>query len=440
MRRYLIIGTGPAGLAAAEAIREHDFEGEITLIGDEPYGYYSRPGLAYDLTGELTEEGLYPLTKQDFINLNLRILHAKVTQIIPQSHQVILASGRRVAYDRLLIATGAEAARIQIPGSELPGVVKLDNLADAQQILKVARKARSAVVIGGGITALEIVEGLRNRRVKVHYFLRGDRYWGNVLDETESRIVENRLSEEGINIHYHTELDSIIEKRDRVAGVITKNGDQIKCQMLAVAIGIHPRKQLGKMIGLQTDRGILVNQYLETSIPDIFAAGDVAQALDPISGKYVIDSLWGPAREQGGIAGFNMAGITRSYIKAIPFNVTRLAGLTTTIIGTVGRGVDDEDLLGIARGDSETWRRLPDAIAAQSNFDVNRLRILVGQNTMLGAIVMGDQTLSQPLHRFVSNQVDISPIKDDLLNANGNLSDILINFWSNWSGQNAANQ
>lgn len=439
MRRYLIIGTGPAGLAAAESIREHDLEGEITLVGDEPYGYYSRPGLAYYLTGELPEQGLYPFMKQDFRNLNLRILHAKVTQIIPQSNQVMLATGRYITYDRLLIATGAEAARIQNPGSDLAGVVKLDNLSDAQQILKLARKARSAVVVGGGITALEIVEGLRSRRVKVHYFLRGDRYWGNVLDETESRIVEHRLSEEGVKIHYHTELDSIIEKRGRVAGVLTKNGERIKCQMLAIAIGVRPRKKLAKNIGLKVDRGIQVNEHLETSLTDIFAAGDVAQVYDPITQKFVIDSLWGPAREQGSVAGSNMVGVIRSYFKPVPFNVTRLAGLTTTIIGTVGRGVD-EDLLGIARGDSETWRQLPDAIAAQSDFEVNRLRILVGKNALLGALVMGDQTLSQPLNKLISHRANILPIRDLLLNVNGNLSEILINFWSEWSEQNAANQ
>ena len=160
--------------------------------------------------------------------------------------------------------------------------------------------------------------------------MRGDRYWGNVLDETESRIVEHRLSEEGVKIHDHNESASIIEKRGRVSGVITKNGEQIKCQMLAVAIGIRPRIQLGEMIGLQTDRGILVNQHLESTIPDIFVAGDAAQAYDPISGKYVIDSLRGPAREQGSIAGSNMAGSTRSYLKAIPFYVTR-------------RGLDHDD-------------------------------------------------------------------------------------------------
>lgn len=439
MRRYLIIGTGPAGLAAAEEIRAHDLQGEIILIGEEPHGYYSRPGLAYYLTGELPEQGLFPFSKQDFKKINLHILHAKVTQIFPQSNQVELANSRRLSYDRLLIATGAEAARSQIPGCDLTGIVKLDNIADAQNILKLSRKTRSAVVIGGGITALEIVEGLRAQRVKVHYFLRGDRYWGNVLDETESRIIEHRLREEGVKIHFHSEIASVLEKRGRIAGVITKGGEKIKCQMLAIAIGIRPRKKLGEDFGLQTDRGILVNEYLQTNFPNIYAAGDVAQAFDPITKKHAIDSLWGPAREQGRVAGVNMAGITRSYLKSVPFNVTRLAGLTTTIIGTVGKGLD-EDLLGIARGDSETWRQLPDAIAAQSDFDVNRLRILVGEKAILGALVMGDQTLSQPLQKLVSNQTDISSIRDALLNANGDLSDILINFWSEWSEQNAANQ
>ncbi len=286
---------------------------------------------------------------------------------------------------------------------------------------------------------MEIVEGLRSRKVKVHYLLRGDRYWGNVLDETESRIIEHRLREEGVKIHFHSEIGSIIGKRGRVVGVITKDGEKIKCQMLAIAIGIRPRKELGEAIGLQTDRGILVDEYLQTNLHHIFAAGDVAQAFDPITGKYVIDSLWGPAREQGCVAGSNMAGVRRSYLKSAPFNVTRLAGLTTTIIGTVGKGLD-EDLLGIARGDSETWRQLPDAITAQSDFDVNRLRIMVGEKVILGALVMGDQTLSQPLQKLISQQANISGIRDSLLNTNGNFSEILISFWSEWSEQHAANQ
>jgi NADPH-dependent 2,4-dienoyl-CoA reductase/sulfur reductase-like enzyme len=439
MRSHIIVGTGPAGIAAAQAIREQDAGANITLIGDEPHGYYSRPGLAYYLTGEVPEKGLYPLSKDDFRQLKVRMVRARVSGINWREHQIENQAGTKLRYDRLLIAVGAKAARSDVPGGNLEGVVVLDTLDDARAILKLARKTRSAVVVGGGITALEIVEGLRARGVKVHYFLRGDRYWSNVLDETESRIVETRLVEDGVQVHKHTELGKILGSRGRVVGVVTKNGAHIKCKMVAIAIGIRPRTELALNAGLRADRGILVDEYLRTSVPDIFAAGDVAQVYDPYSGKSIVDSLWGPARQQGAAAGLNMAGVTTPYIKAVPFNVTRLAGLTTTIVGTVGRGID-EDLVGIARGDSETWRQLPEAITAQSDFDINRLRILIGQQRMIGAIVMGDQTLSQPLYSLISQRADITPIKDQLLDLRSKLGDLIANFWCEWSAAHAAKQ
>jgi hypothetical protein len=131
---------------------------------------------------------------------------------------------------------------------------------------------------------------------------------------------------------------------------------------------------------------------------------------------------------QGRTAGLNMAGLQTTYQNEIPFNITRLACLTTTIIGTVGRG-DDDDLESIARGDSEIWRQLPDAIAAESYFEVNRLRILVGKKTIVGAIVMGDQTLSKPLQHLVSAQVDITPIRDQLLAPNAKVGEIVTQYW-----------
>jgi NADPH-dependent 2,4-dienoyl-CoA reductase/sulfur reductase-like enzyme len=435
MRNYVIIGTGPAGIAAAQAIRGRDPSASITLIGDETSGYYSRPGLAYYLTGEIPEKSLFPFAKGDFQKLKLRLVHGRVRTIHPQEHQVEIDSGKRVGYDRLLIAAGAYAARMQVSGSDLEGVVVLDTLSDARSILKLSRRARSAVVVGGGITALEIVEGLVSRGVRTHYFLRGDRYWSNVLDETESRIVEHRLKEEGVKIHYRTELAEILGKRGRVAGVITKGGKQVKSKLVAVAIGIRPRVGLASTAGINIDRGILVDEYLRTNVEDIFAAGDVAQVYDPLTGKSVVDSLWGPAREQGHAAGLNMTGDATPYLKDVPFNVTRLAGLTTTIIGTVGRGLDD-DLIGIARGDSETWRQLPDAIAAQSDFDVNRLRIMVGKQHLIGAIVMGDQTLSQPLHHLITKRADITPIRNNLLNPQIKLGELITDFWCQWSTQN----
>lgn len=433
MRRYLIVGTGAAGIAAVEAIRTRDLHGKIQLISDETDGYYSRPGLAYYLTGELTERQLYPFSEQDFQRLKVERLQARAVRIHPLNHQVALQDGTYLSYDCLLIATGAQAATAQAPGMDAEGVVKLDNIADARRITRLARKARSAVVIGGGITALELVEGFVSKGLKTHYFLRGDRYWGNVLDEKESRIIEHRLKEEGVQIHYHTQLGEILHNRGRVNGVCTQDSRLIKCDLVAIAIGTLPRNELAEASGIKTERGILVDQYLQTSAPDVYAAGDVAQVFDPFSGKSVLDSLWGPARDQGRVAGLNMATAENdrktSYEKLVPFNVTRLAGLTTTIIGAVGQG-HDEDLLGIARGDSETWRQLPDAIAAQADFDINRLRILVGERALLGAILIGDQTLSRPLQHLVANRTDISPIRDRLLQPQAPVADLVADFWS----------
>lgn len=425
----MIIGSGAAGIAAVESIRSSEAAAEIALLSEERCGYYSRPGLAYYLTGELNEIQLFPFSAQDFKVLGVHPRQARVVRILPDQHLVELQDGGHLDYDRLLIAAGATAARVNVPGAKLDGVVKLDNLNDARKILSKARKRRAAVVVGGGITALEIVEGLVAKGVKTHYFLRRDRYWHNVLDETESRIVEERLKEHGVRIHYNTELLEILPNKNQVAGVRTKDGRVIRCSLVAIAIGIRPRIKIAQESGLRVERGIMVDEYLQTSAADIFAAGDVAQVYDPFTGLSVLDSLWGPARQQGAIAGRNMTGASEAYSKPVAFNVTRLAGLTTTIIGTVGKGRDD-DLIGIARGDSETWRQLPDAIAAQQDFEVNRLRLMLGEKAILGAIVMGDQTLSKPVHSLVAEKIDITAIRAKLLELDAPVADLIAEFWA----------
>lgn len=426
---FVIIGSGVAGIAAIEAIRSVDSASGITLIGDDPYGFYSRPGLAYYLTGELHDKALFPRTADDFRQLDFRYVKGRVTKILRAEHALELEDQSHIAYDRLLMAVGAQAIPLEVPGANLEGVLKLDHMSDAKLMLKHARRGKTAVVVGGGITALELTEGLRSRGMKVHYLLRGDRYWSNVLDEYESKIIEHRLQEEGVILHHHAEIIEVTGGNGKVQGVRLLNGQLLRCDLVAYAIGIRPRVVLAKQAGLAIDRGILVNEYLQTNDPDIFAAGDVAQAYDPLSGRSILDSLWTPARQQGYAAGLNMTGRKTAYIKAPPFNVTRLAGLTTTIIGTVGRGRDD-DLVGIARGDSETWRQLPDSIVAQTGFNVNRLRLLVGEKTLLGAIVMGDQKLSFPLQKIISENMNISPIREKLLMPNAKIGDVIAEFWA----------
>jgi NAD(P)H-nitrite reductase large subunit len=416
-----------AGFAAVEAIRTVDQAGEIIMVSDDPHGYYSRPGLAYYLTGEVHDKTLYPRTEEDYKKLKFSFHKGRVTRIVRSEHALEIDGKSRLPYDKLLIAVGARARLLDVPGSKLEGVVKLDHLDDAKHILNLAKSSRTAVVVGGGITAIELTEGLLTRGVKVHYLLRGDRYWSNVLDQRESKTVEGRLQAEGVELHHHAVLREIIGKKDRVSGIRLEGGQTIKCDMVAYAIGIHPCMELVQGTDLKVDRGILVDEHLQTNDPDIFAAGDVAQ---------VLDSLWNPARDQGQVAGMNMAGRKMAYLKSPPFNVTRLVGLTTTIIGTVGHG-QDKDVVGIARGDSETWRDLPDAIEAQSGFDVNHMRLLIGEKTLIGAVLMGDQKLSWPLQKMIAGGADISSIREKLMVPEAPIADLIADFWVTWRKQAA---
>ncbi len=323
----------------------------ITLIGDDPHGYYSRPGLAYYLTGEVNEKQLFPFNADDLRKLQVRSVRGLVSRIFPESHRIDLQDGSSIDYGALLLATGALATPLDVPGAQLSGVVKLDDLADARRILKLARRGQTAVVVGGGITALEIAEGLMSRGVKVQYLLRANRYWSSVLDEGESELVEKRLRAEGTTIQHHAELAEI-QGRGHVQAIRLTDGRVLRCDLLAYAIGVAPRLQLARQAGLAVDRGILADQYMRTNVADIYAAGDVAQVYDPRSGHSLLDSLWGTARDQGRVAGMNMAGKRTAYVKTVASNITRLVGLATTIIGAVGKG-RDADVIGMARGDSE---------------------------------------------------------------------------------------
>ena len=240
-RSYVIVGSGIAGLAAAERLRHDDPAGTIMMISEEPHGFYSRPGLAYLLRGDIPERQLAIRTPADLEALRLHRITARVEQLLPESHELILADGRRQPYERLLLAPGALAVAPTFPGGDLDGVVKLDSLNDARNILKRARRRRAAVVVGGGITALELAEGLNARGMKVHYFLRGARYWSDVLDETESEIVLKRLRHEGIEVHLQTQIQQATGERGSLRAVLTQDGKTIPCELLAVAIGVKPR-------------------------------------------------------------------------------------------------------------------------------------------------------------------------------------------------------
>jgi NAD(P)H-nitrite reductase large subunit len=428
MTRYVIIGNGISGFTATQMLRSLEPVADITLVSDDPHGFYSRPGLAYYLTGEIPEKQLFPFLKKGKQNLAAQPVIGHVSRLDPQSHSIEIDPSETLSYDRLLIATGASSIPLNVPGGDLRGVVKLDDLEDTRKILSQIHHAKTAVVVGGGVVAIELVEGLVAQDIKVHYLLRGDWFWSNVLTEAEARMVERYLIHDGVTLHHHTEIGEILGKKGKVIGVGTTSGDVIRCDMMAVGIGVKACKELAQAAGLKTDRGILANEYLQTSDPDIFAAGDVAQIFDPSSGHSSIDNLWYPGRKQGRVAAINMTGQHQIYQRTVATNVLRLAGVMTTIIGAIGSGRDDSQILTM-RGSSETWQQLPNTIATESGTDVSQLRLMVGEHTLLGALVMGDQKLSRPLRELINNQVDINPIRDQLLNSSAELGRFVMDYW-----------
>jgi NAD(P)H-nitrite reductase large subunit len=433
MTHHVIVGTGIAGYTAAETLRTLDPAAEITLVSDDPYGFYSRPGLAYYLTGEIPEKQLFLFSKKGKLNLEVEHVKGLVTRIDPSAHTINLNTSGLIAYDRLLLATGASGVPLDVPGATLQGLVKLDDLEDTRKILSMVRGTKTAVVVGGGVVGIELVEGLVARGVKVHYLLRGDWFWSNVLGENESGMIERPLAHDEVTLHHQTEIVEILGKRGKVTGVRTSTGKVLPCDMVAVGIGVKARMDLAQAAGLKTDRGILVNDYLETSAADIYAAGDVAQIFDPNSGRYSIDNLWYPGRKQGRIAAFNMTGQKESYRRTVATNVLLLAGVMTTIIGAIGSGRDEGQVY-TTRGSSETWQQLPNTIASESGTDVSHMRLVIGEQKLLGALIMGDQKISRPLRDLINSQVDISPIRNQLMQPSARMGQSVIDFWLKTKG------
>ena len=414
-RRYVIVGNGPAGVTAAEAIRRDDANADIRIVGGENHPFYSRPGLAYLLTGSIPESSLFSRPDADYRRLGVFRSVGVAHRIEREAHRLVLTDGKMYPYDRLLLAVGARAVRPPTPGMELEGVTTFDSLDDTRALIRMTRSAKRACVVGGGITALELAEGLAARGVETHYLMRGDRYWGSVLDAHESTLVEERLAEDGIRLHREVEVNRVIGHKGKVVAVETNTAEQVACDLLAVAIGTQPRIELAQAAGLETGRGIWTDTAFQTSDPDIFAAGDVAEVLDPKTGKRGLEALWSVAMEHGRIAGANLAGSQQHYRRPAPFNVTKIGGVTTTLIGAVGTGRGEADLLTLSRGDSQSWREQLDAFAVVADSGANHMRLVLGEDRIVGAVVMGDQAFSRPLQHLIRERVDIRWVRDRLI-------------------------
>ena len=445
MTRYVIIGNGAAGATAAQTIRQHDSVGEITILTAEPYPMYSRPGLAYLLINEVTSQQIMARTLDWYEEWGINLLLGKAVQLDVAVQRVLLEDGRSLPYDRLLIATGARATPPPYPGADLDGVVYLDTLDGTEELIKKSRRARRAVVVGGGITALELSEGLAHRNVETHYFLRRDRLWGRVFNDDEAALLEKKMKAHHVHIHYNTEVMEILgNRRGKVRGVRLKDGSEFKCDMVGVAIGVKPLIDVVQNSPIVTDRAILVDEQLRTNVPNVFAAGDCAQVYDRWTEKHMLDILWPSAVAEGNAAGLNMVGKSYHYQKGSPFNACLLFGLHIATVGQINpRREEDSDepeiVQHVSRGSSEVWYTYPrpyrSAWAAENE---NTIRLVLSGDYLVGALVIGEQSLTDSLRYLIEHQVDISEMYAELSAGGPQMRRCLQQFWQSVLPQDKA--
>ncbi|WP_042267233.1 FAD-dependent oxidoreductase [Paraburkholderia heleia] len=314
-QKIVIVGAGAAGFAAAERLRRLGYAGSLTMLSDDDAPPVDRPNLSKDYLAGSAPEAWLPLRDDAFYadqRIDLR-LNAGATRLHVASQEVELADGSRVPYDRLLLATGAEAVRLPIPGMDLPHVHTLRTLADSRAIIARATNARRAVVIGASFIGLEVAASLRARGLEVHVVAPEQRPMERVLGSRMGEFVQRLHEEHGVVFHLGNTASAIDTQQ-----VSLKAGGKLEADLVVVGVGVRPRLTLAEQAGLAIDRGVVVDASLQTSAPGIFAAGDIARWPDPHSGAAIRVEHWVVAQRQGQTAAMNLMG-GREKFDAVPF-------------------------------------------------------------------------------------------------------------------------
>ncbi len=390
--RVIIVGNGLAGTIAGKTLRELDKNVEINIFTDEKYNYYPRPNLIEFLAGGLSFEKIFAFPEKWYTEQNNNVqLEKPVTRISPDSKEIEIVGGEKEKFDFLILANGSLAFIPPFKGVEKEGVFTLRTLDDAFEIIEYTKSHGRVTVIGGGLLGLETARALKSRGVEVEVVEFFSHLLPRQLDEPGASLLKSQIEAMGIGIHLGLACEEVLGE-ESVTGLRFKGGPEIETDTAIVAAGVRPNIRIAQDAGLKTDRGLIVNDYLQSSRPEILAAGDITQHEGRIYG--IIPASFNQAR----IAAQNVMGQKQKYEGTIPSNTLKVVGLDVTSIGTV----NPED---------ESFEEIQKENRDQGVYK----KIVLRNGEVCGLICIGTKKGVSEISRLISQKVNIEKWKESLL-------------------------
>jgi len=400
--KYLIVGNSVGAVGAVEAIRRIDRSGSLTVLSDEPHFTYSRPMIAEYLAGECSLDRMH-YRPPDFYEANRvqALLGRKAVGIDFQAKLVELDDGRKITWRKLLLATGGTPIVPKMDGVDRENVFTFTTIADAEKMKRSLPAGATVVVIGGGLIGMSVTQALVKYGAKVIVVELMDRVIGTMLDTEGSRLAEEQVRAAGVHLVTGQTVSRIIGRAGddtRVGGVILQDGRSISCDAVVVAIGVVPRTELVKDSPVAVNRGIIVDRRMQTSVRDVYACGDVAEAFDFVQKADRVIPVWPNAYIGGRVAGQNMAGARAKYPGGTVMNSINCFGLSVASAGLVDPG------------DTEGYEILSTPATAASY-----RKIVLRKGRVVGMIFLGDIERSGVVFGLMKDGVKVSSFKEALL-------------------------
>jgi NAD(P)H-nitrite reductase large subunit len=343
MKQIVIIGNGIAGITAARHIRKRS-QHKITVISSETDYFFSRTALMYIYMGHMKFENTKPYADGFWKKNKINLISAHVQQVVTHARELVLSTGQRLPYDQLIIASGSKSNKFGWPGQDLAGVQGLYSFPDLQQMEQNTKGITHAVIVGGGLIGIEMAEMLLARNIGVTFLVREPEFWSNVLPMQEANLISRHVRSHQVDLRLGTELKEIAG-RDRVTAVITSAGETIPCQFVGLTVGVSPNIDFLNGSGIATGRGILVSEFLQTNLPDVYAIGDCAERTYHLPGRRNIEQVWYTGRMMGEVVAQTICDKPTRYAPGPWFNSAKFFDIEYQTYGHVSNTLqpDEED-------------------------------------------------------------------------------------------------